>query len=162
MAARARAFGVALRPHAKTHKCVELGRRQLAHGACGLTVATPVEAEVFARAGVTDLTWAFPIAPAHIARVRRIAQETDATLRVVVDDLETARARARRCTCGSRWTAAITAPAWTRPRPTRGRWPANSGASGGWCSTASSVTRGTPTRRAARPKRPGWQKRSAP
>ncbi len=74
MAARARAFGVALRPHAKTHKCVELGRRQLAHGACGLTVATPVEAEVFARAGVTDLTWAFPIAPAHIARVRRIAQ----------------------------------------------------------------------------------------
>ncbi len=94
MAARARAFGVALRPHAKTHKCVELGRRQLAHGACGLTVATPVEAEVFARAGVTDLTWAFPIAPAHIARVRRIAQETDATLRVVVDDLETARALA--------------------------------------------------------------------
>src|SRR5579884_1039322 len=91
MAARARAFGVALRPHAKTHKCVELGRRQLAHGACGLTVATPVEAEVFARAGVTDLTWAFPIAPAHIARVRRIAQETDATLRVVVDDLERER-----------------------------------------------------------------------
>src|SRR2546430_1599803 len=29
MAARARQLGVALRPHAKTHKCVELGRRHL-------------------------------------------------------------------------------------------------------------------------------------
>ena len=31
MAAHARALGVALRPHAKTHKTVELARRQLSH-----------------------------------------------------------------------------------------------------------------------------------
>src|SRR5207247_11072411 len=36
MAARARQLGVALRPHAKTHKCVELGRLQLAQAAGGL------------------------------------------------------------------------------------------------------------------------------
>jgi len=94
MAARARQLGVALRPHAKTHKCVELGRLQLAQGARGLTVSTLVEAEVFARAGFEDLTWAFPIDPSHIPHARRIAEETGATLRVVVDDERTARALA--------------------------------------------------------------------
>jgi D-serine deaminase-like pyridoxal phosphate-dependent protein len=94
MAERARQLGVALRPHAKTHKCVELGRLQLQHGARGLTVATLVEAEVFARTGCADLTWAFPLDPGHVAHARRIAQETGATLRVVVDDLGAAHALA--------------------------------------------------------------------
>jgi D-serine deaminase-like pyridoxal phosphate-dependent protein len=94
MADRARRLGVTLRPHAKTHKCVQVGRLQLEHGARGLTVATTVEAEVFARAGVRDLTWAFPIDPGHIAHLRRLALETGATLRVVVDDLATAQALA--------------------------------------------------------------------
>src|SRR6058998_2950873 len=94
MAKRARQLGVALRPHAKTHKCVELARRQLAHGARGLTVSTLVEAEVFARAGFGDLTWAFPIDPSHVPHARRIAEATGATLRVVVDDQGTARALA--------------------------------------------------------------------
>lgn len=90
MAARARRLGVALRPHAKTHKCPELGRRQLAHGAVGLTVATLAEAEAFAAAGFSDLTWAFPLDPTHIPHARRVARRT--TLRVVTDDLATARA----------------------------------------------------------------------
>jgi len=94
MAARARQLGVALRPHAKTHKCVELGRLQLEQGARGLTVSTLVEAEVFARAGFEDLTWAFPMDPSHISHARRIAEETGSTLRVVVDDERTARALA--------------------------------------------------------------------
>jgi D-serine deaminase-like pyridoxal phosphate-dependent protein len=94
MADRARRLGVALRPHAKTHKCIELGRKQLEHGARGLTVSTLVEAELFARAGFSDLTWAFPIAPSHVPHARRIVEETGATLRVVVDDQRTARALA--------------------------------------------------------------------
>src|SRR5437016_8768576 len=94
MADRARRLGVTLRPHAKTHKCVSLGRLQLEHGARGLTVATTVEAAVFARGGVRDLTGAFPIDPGHIAPVRRLGLETGATLRVVVDDLATAQALA--------------------------------------------------------------------
>jgi len=91
MEQRARDLGVQLRPHAKTHKCVELGRRQLSRGAAGLTVATLVEAEAFARAGVRDLTWAFPLDPTHLPHVRQIVDETGVTLRVVVDDLATAR-----------------------------------------------------------------------
>ena len=38
------ARGIAIRPHAKTHKSVEVARRQLAAGAVGLTVATLGEA----------------------------------------------------------------------------------------------------------------------
>jgi D-serine deaminase-like pyridoxal phosphate-dependent protein len=90
MAERARRLGVALRPHIKTHKCIELGKRQIAHGAKGITVSTLFEADAFARAGFTDLTWAFPLDATHIPHVRRIAEH--ATLRVVVDDLATARA----------------------------------------------------------------------
>ena len=94
MAERTRQLGVALRPHAKTHKCVEVARLQLERGARGLTVSTLVEAEVFARAGFTDLTWAFPIDPSHIPHARRLADATGATLRVAVDDQRTARALA--------------------------------------------------------------------
>ncbi|PMR76485.1 DSD1 family PLP-dependent enzyme [Billgrantia endophytica] len=47
--------GVALRPHAKAHKCPEIARRQLAAGATGICVATPGEAECFAEAGIDDI-----------------------------------------------------------------------------------------------------------
>ena len=91
MAGRAKKLGVALRPHIKTHKCLELGRRQLALGAAGVTVSTLFEAETFARGGFTDLMWAFPLDRTHIPHVQRIAGG-GVTLRVVLDDLETARA----------------------------------------------------------------------
>jgi D-serine deaminase-like pyridoxal phosphate-dependent protein len=68
--------GVALRPHAKTHKSVEVARRQLAAGAVGLTVATVGEAEVFAAAGIEDLFIAYPllaIGPT-VDRLRRLAE----------------------------------------------------------------------------------------
>lgn len=76
---------VALRPHAKTHKSAEIGRRQMAHGAVGLTVATLIEAEVFAEAGVGDLLIAHPpVGPAKLqrlgalaSRVRRLAVSLD-------------------------------------------------------------------------------------
>ncbi|HXF95824.1 MAG TPA: alanine racemase [Gemmatimonadales bacterium] len=89
MAARARELGVRLRPHVKTHKCPELGRRQAARGVAGITVATLAEAEAFAGAGFDDITWAFPLDPGHLSRARRVAER--ALLRVVVDDLDTAR-----------------------------------------------------------------------
>ena len=93
MANRAKKLGVALRPHIKTHKCLELGRRQQAHGAQGITVSTLFEAQAFARDGFRDLTWAFPLDPTHIPHVHRIA-ENGITLRVILDDLDTAKALA--------------------------------------------------------------------
>jgi D-serine deaminase-like pyridoxal phosphate-dependent protein len=53
--------GIALRPHAKTHKSVAIGRMQLEGGARGLTVGTLGEAEVFAAAGLTDLFIGYPV-----------------------------------------------------------------------------------------------------
>lgn len=55
------AHDVALRPHAKTHKTVEVARRQLGSGASGLTVAKPSEGLALLPSGVTDVFVAYPI-----------------------------------------------------------------------------------------------------
>jgi D-serine deaminase-like pyridoxal phosphate-dependent protein len=52
MAELARAAGVALRPHIKTHKTPEIARMQLAAGAVGVTCAKLGEAEALADAGL--------------------------------------------------------------------------------------------------------------
>lgn len=49
------AHGKHFRPHAKTHKCCEIARRQLAAGAAGISVATIGEAEIFAANGIDDI-----------------------------------------------------------------------------------------------------------
>src|SRR4051812_10541549 len=54
--------GVALRPHAKTHKAPAIADRQLALGAAGLAVAKPSEARVFVEHGVADIDIAYPVA----------------------------------------------------------------------------------------------------
>src|SRR5580692_8298405 len=77
--------GKALRPHAKAHKCVEIARRQLAAGACGVCVATLAEAELMSNGGITGLLLTSPVAdPAKIARI----VETGAM--VVVDHIQQA------------------------------------------------------------------------
>ena len=70
MAAIMRDRAVALRPHAKTHKSVEIGRRQMAAGAAGLTFGTIGEAEVFADGGLDDLFIAYPLVPLGPSSVR--------------------------------------------------------------------------------------------
>lgn len=92
MAGRAAALGVALRPHVKTHKCIELGERQRALGACGITVSTLYEARAFADHGFGDITWAFPVILSRLAEVRALASRI--TLRVVADSPETVDALA--------------------------------------------------------------------
>jgi 3-hydroxy-D-aspartate aldolase len=62
MAARVKQSGKALRPHAKAHKCIEIARRQLASGACGVCVATLAEAELMSSAGITGLLLTSPVA----------------------------------------------------------------------------------------------------
>lgn len=86
MARRTTALGVALRPHIKTHKCLEIARRQRDLGARGLTVSTLEEARVFADAGFDDLTWAFPVALSRLDEVGDLARRTG--LRLLVDSQE--------------------------------------------------------------------------
>jgi D-serine deaminase-like pyridoxal phosphate-dependent protein len=87
----ARAGGFALRPHAKTHKCLPIADRQLEAGAVGLSVATVSEAEAFARGGVTDLFIAYPlwIDDGKARRLRRLAETV--ALRLAADSPEGAR-----------------------------------------------------------------------
>jgi threo-3-hydroxy-D-aspartate ammonia-lyase len=86
MSARAKSLGVALRPHIKTHKCIEIGRLQREHGAKGITVSTLYEARVFADHGFDDITWAFPVIVNRIPEAAELAERV--TLRLVVDSTE--------------------------------------------------------------------------
>ena len=52
--------GIALWPHTKTHKSPEIGLRQLALGAGGLTVAKTGEAQVFPEAGAPRILVHYP------------------------------------------------------------------------------------------------------
>lgn len=100
MAEHTRALGVALRPHAKTHKSIEVARRQLVHGAVGLTVATVSEAEIFADAGFDDLFIAYPIWAEGQRASRLGALASRVRLRVGVDSIEGARMLAHAVTTG--------------------------------------------------------------
>ena len=95
MAERARNYGVALRPHAKTHKCLEIASRQLSLGAIGLTVATVGEAEVFADAGFTDLFIAYPLWAGGTRGLRLRALAERVALRVGADSAEGVEVLAR-------------------------------------------------------------------
>ena len=95
MAAAAERVGVALRPHAKTHKLAEIAQLQLAAGACGLTVAKLGEAEALLAAGVgAPYLVAQPYAgAANRARHHALARRTEVI--GATDDVEHARALAR-------------------------------------------------------------------
>ncbi len=83
MQGRADSLGVRLRPHVKTHKCLEIGELQRAAGARGLTVSTLEEARAFADAGFTDILWAFPLNPSRLDEVIELSQQVE--LGVTVD-----------------------------------------------------------------------------
>jgi D-serine deaminase-like pyridoxal phosphate-dependent protein len=85
MAAFAAARGIALRPHAKTHKSSEIGRRQIEAGAVGLCCAKLAEAEALADEGLANLHLTSPVvAPGAIARLVALNARIDG-LSVVAD-----------------------------------------------------------------------------
>jgi 3-hydroxy-D-aspartate aldolase len=71
--------GVRLRPHAKTHKCAEIARRQIKAGAVGQCCAKLGEAEALAEAGIDGLLVTSPVVTAQaFARVAKLnAQLSD-------------------------------------------------------------------------------------
>ena len=56
-----KAYGTALRPHTKPHRCPFLAHKELEFGSRGITCAKLGEAEVMADAGITDILIAFPL-----------------------------------------------------------------------------------------------------
>src|SRR5580658_3642073 len=86
----AREHRLRLRPHAKTHKSVWIGKRQMDLGAAGLTVAKVSEAEIMVGADPRELLLAFPIiGTAKLSRLMEVARRTRVT--VALDSLEAAR-----------------------------------------------------------------------
>ena len=89
MAQRMRDLGVALRPHWKTSKMVEVARLQDQAGCVGFTCATPAEVECLLDHGYTDLTWAHqPVGPPKVAFA--VAANRRGRVRVALDSLEAA------------------------------------------------------------------------
>lgn len=88
---RARAAGLAVRPHSKSHKCSALAKRQLEAGAVGICCAKLAEAEAMARAGIGQILVTSPIAGAGPAqRAARLAADLP-DFRIVVDHPDGAR-----------------------------------------------------------------------
>ena len=75
---RVRLLGAKLRPHVKTHKCVEAARLQVRGHFGGITVSTLAEARFFARAGFRDITYAVPIAIDRLEEAVEIGRSVDA------------------------------------------------------------------------------------
>ena len=94
MADYARQHGLALRPHTKTHKIPELAQRQLALGACGVTVAKVSEARVMIENGVDDVMIAYPlVTEAKAGAAAELAH--NAKLRVSLDSVQALEQLAR-------------------------------------------------------------------
>jgi D-serine deaminase-like pyridoxal phosphate-dependent protein len=85
MANAAHGAGIALRPHAKSHKCPTIAELQIERGAVGICCQKVGEAEAFVAAGIRDVLVTNEIVGA--AKVERLAAlAREATIGVLVDD----------------------------------------------------------------------------
>ncbi|MBA3440680.1 MAG: DSD1 family PLP-dependent enzyme, partial [Pyrinomonadaceae bacterium] len=84
MSGHARASSINLRPHAKTHKCPEIARRQVRAGALGVCLSTIHEAEVMASSGVRGLLLTSEMVGRNkIERLIRLTRKHPETISVV-------------------------------------------------------------------------------
>jgi len=83
--------GVRLRAHAKTHKCAEIARRQVAAGAVGVCCQKVSEAEAMVAGGIADVLVSNEVVGERkLARLAALARH--ARLGVCVDDADNVRA----------------------------------------------------------------------
>jgi D-serine deaminase-like pyridoxal phosphate-dependent protein len=92
MTTHARKHGIGLRPHAKTHKSVEIAKRQIAAGALGICTAKLGEAEALADGGIDSILVTSPVvSEPGITRVIALNERIGA-LMVVCDNSDVAHA----------------------------------------------------------------------
>lgn len=90
MSERLRAAGVALRPHLKTAKSVQIGRMAVEGHDGRITVSTLAEARYFAKGGFTDILYGVGIVPSKLAAVTELRRQ-GVNLRIVTDNISVAR-----------------------------------------------------------------------
>jgi len=78
---------LALRPHAKTHKCIEIAQLQIEHGAIGVAASKVDEAIIFIESGaIRSITIAYPIVDQRkLDRLVTAAERNHVDLRITVD-----------------------------------------------------------------------------
>ena len=85
-----RGRGVRVRPHAKTHKCPEIAKRQVAAGAVGVCCQKVSEAEALVEGGIADILVSNEVVGApKIARLAELSRR--ARIGVCVDNAENLR-----------------------------------------------------------------------
>jgi D-serine deaminase-like pyridoxal phosphate-dependent protein len=89
MAEKARANGVRLRPHFKTHQSAEIGAWFRESGTEGITVSSVDMAVGFAAAGWEDITIAFPVNLRQMGAINGLAERVK--LGLLVESAETAQ-----------------------------------------------------------------------
>lgn len=91
--------GMRVRPHAKSHKCVEIARRQMAAGAVGICCQKVSEAEVFLAGGIDDVLVSNEIiGKRKVTTLASLAvRYPKATIGVCVDDVKQVRQLATAC-----------------------------------------------------------------
>lgn len=79
---------VTLRPHAKTHKSVQIAKLQIKAGAKGLTVAKPDEAVTFIKNGISPIMLCYPIiSEEKIRNLLTTAETHSAEILFVLDSI---------------------------------------------------------------------------
>ena len=144
MAAYVKTVGKKLRPHAKTHKCPEIARRQIAAGAVGVCVAKVGEADVMAAAGVRNILITTEVvgpgedrSPARRARATARRPWSSSTIRT------TCASSARRCRARGRVLNVLVDVDVLRPAHRRAAGRAGAGARAApWCTSRRCNLRG--------------------
>lgn len=89
ISSKAKDLAVRLRPHIKTHKCIEVARLQTAHHNGAITVSTLAEARAFGANGFSDITYAVPIERGKFDEAIEL-NGGSLKLNLLTDDAETA------------------------------------------------------------------------
>jgi D-serine deaminase-like pyridoxal phosphate-dependent protein len=90
MSDRLRQAGVALRPHLKTAKSIQIGQMAVEGHDGRITVSTLAEARYFAEGGFNDILYGVGIIPAKLEAISEMRRE-GVNVRVVTDNLSVAR-----------------------------------------------------------------------
>jgi D-serine deaminase-like pyridoxal phosphate-dependent protein len=91
MSDRLRAAGVMLRPHLKTAKSLEIGRRAVEGHDGRITVSTLAEARYFADGGFKDILYGVGVVPSKLSAISGLRRR-GVNLRMVTDNLAVAQA----------------------------------------------------------------------
>lgn len=86
--ARAKALNVNLRPHVKTHRCLEIAKIQTENNFGGIMVSTLAEAQFFSKNGFSDIVYGVPIERGKFVEAIEISKRIE-RFAVLTDDAET-------------------------------------------------------------------------